>query len=508
MWVNVVQQVSLEKSERHSRQHTAPDRTAAVVVFSSDDRIAQPPLRLVVIHGDLRMVYEKGSAFPMIAQAFQGLSLRWVKRGFSQLAIARLSHRSDGGAQCLILPVKRLGIRRHLNTLDILGKQIIDEPYPVFGPTSKFYVAVLDAAEVSSDMAPAEGNEDLLSQSLIGPISVSIHNPLGIFPQVVFGHLGRARRFQKIGAGVSAHNNPQPPSVADFALRFLKNHPPCFIHVPMICCATSLEDPCIKRLEERTDALETSGESSLGDAESLERQHLPDTIERSLEKELLQQKPDPEACGEHAFGDEFCRRRCGDNAWQDRTIAGGEVTSPFVNETDQAHLPVDLIGIFGAGKADPGLTTLRTTLLLIRYGMVKFLRGKPQPTLSAMALGTRLLASLVLNFRRDVGRGEKILLFVMIFGSRAFSLFRLSAEYLFLQLGDFGFERLILLGQLRNLCLLLSDELLKMPRLFFPLSSSFERSSMLRPPVSSLLSEFNTLGARLGDFGHALIIAR
>jgi hypothetical protein len=64
-----------------------------------------------------------------------------------------------------------------------------------------------------------------------------------------------------------------------------------------------------------------------------------------------------------------------------------------MNATGQDDFPLDLLGILGAGERIERLTTAGTSPLIFRKIVNHFLSGKVLATFSAIALGTRLLAS-------------------------------------------------------------------------------------------------------------------
>ncbi|GFP40373.1 hypothetical protein HKBW3S47_02069, partial [Candidatus Hakubella thermalkaliphila] len=316
--------------------------------------------------------------------------------------------------------------------------------------------------------------------------------------QMVLRNFGRAGWFQEIGTAIGRDNDPQPPAIANFAFHLGKDHPARLVPVPVVCCATSLKDARIKRLEKLSDSFQTPGEGPLRDRESLQRQYLPNPIQWPLKQELLQEKMNPEAAGKHTFGDELGdRRRCHD-ARDSPAITSRAVTGPFMNVSHQADFPVNLLGILTAGKDGAGLPADRATLLCFGQLMKDLFCGKPAATPAAIALRTGLFTAVVFTLGGGLRGVAGFLVTVVVFRDQVLRLLGLAAEQLLLQLSDPGFQSLDLLGQsfilldqLRDLGLLLADHLFKLSRLFFPDSLAFDRTGMLCPPVVDLPAEFN-----------------
>ena len=174
------------------------------------------------------------------------------------------------------------------------------------GPLAELLVPLFDPLEIPADMAPAISQTDVFSERLVGFVGgIPIHaeDPLRLRAEMLLGYLRGTGRVQDESAGLPCHDHPEPPFVADLASKFREDHPSRFVHVPVARLAASFKDGNVERLNEFSDPLEASRERALRDLESLQREDLPDAVERPLEEELLHQEVDPEPDGEHALGD-------------------------------------------------------------------------------------------------------------------------------------------------------------------------------------------------------------
>jgi len=239
------------------------------------------------------------------------------------------------------------------------------------------------------------------------------------------------------------------------------------------------------------DSLESSRQRAPGNAEPFQRQDLPNTAQRPLEKKLLHQQPNPEGNGEHAFGDKLGRWRGRDNAGDRPAVAGTAVSGPFMDAADQPNLPLDHLGTIGAGEHDERLATNRTSLLVFRQIMHHFFRGKLRAAFSAMPFCSTLLASLASFCSRRFGTGRNIPIAILRFRSDVLGQFGFSAEHLLLQPRHPGLQCFVFSGQLRDLSRLVANDPFKLPSPFFECRFPLDGPGMESPPVVGLLAKGN-----------------
>jgi len=245
-------------------------------------------------------------------------------------------------------------------------------------------------------MCPTEGETNIFTQFFICRVSIDTGNTFCVFSEIVYWNSGRSGWVQKIHAGVSGNEYPEPPSKTYFTSYLYKDFPARFVHMPVLCRPTSLQNPCIKRLKNLSDSFESSSDGPLRDGETFHRQCFSDPVQRPLKEELFQDKLSPEPGGEFTFGDKLGDDRRRYNSGGIFAIAGRAITPPLINAANQANFPINLLGIFSVSKLFIRLAAFFATLFVFRQVAVNLLGWKFGVKFSAIAFGSGLFAPIAL----------------------------------------------------------------------------------------------------------------
>ena len=387
--IDMIDQEGLKQGECRGGQGAAPDRAAAVVIFSSDDRVSQTSFCFVVIHGDMWMIDKQGQPLPVMSQAFEDLAFGQVQGGRGEKIVSLPGHDAQGIPQGRIFYAEGFPTGTGLKPLVIEVEEVIDAFNPILGPHTASHILSTEADEVPSYMDPTVGTLDLLPQSLISCIPVHTKNALGA-AEVVDGDRSRACRLQQVAAGICRHHHPEPPAMPPFSCDLGKHHPSRLVHMPVMSRSAMFQDPHIEGLEESPDTLEPSSQGSLGYRQALDCQHLPHPVQLSFIQKLLQEQPRPEHDGEHTLGNQLSRGWGGDDAGDSVTATGGGIAGALVDPPDEMNLPANLLGILGSRKDFQRPAALRTRLHGLRQIVEHLFGGQILTPSTPMPLLSRL----------------------------------------------------------------------------------------------------------------------
>ena len=100
--VDFVQSQGGVQAKHGGGELSAPDGTAAVVVFASDDRSAQCPFGRIIVWGDSLKFKEGVETIPVCFDAIENATQFWMNLGIGEQLVGALADFGEGvGQSCL-----------------------------------------------------------------------------------------------------------------------------------------------------------------------------------------------------------------------------------------------------------------------------------------------------------------------------------------------------------------------------------------------------------------------
>ncbi len=109
------------------------------------------------------MIYKESGAIPMVFQTLQGLLRSLMQGRVGKLSVSGFLHSSNCIPQGLIPLAECIGVRLDFKTLPVEFEHLVNAFDPGLCPTLEGFIPIFYAHEVPSDVAPAKGDQDLLT---------------------------------------------------------------------------------------------------------------------------------------------------------------------------------------------------------------------------------------------------------------------------------------------------------------------------------------------------------
>src|SRR5262249_2792024 len=141
-----------------------------------------------------------------------------------------------------------------------------------------------------------------------------------------------------------AREHPQPPAMARFAHFFHEYRPPRLVRLMMPRRPVALPQGPVDRLQQRFQRLESAGDGSRRQFQTMPAQLFDGPLDRSLSAELLQEQMHPQAEAIAALGNQLGRPRS-----RERPRAGAIASATIAAAIPAAkdlYLHFHLLGIF------------------------------------------------------------------------------------------------------------------------------------------------------------------